>query len=58
MNDPRAKIVARCCICGYQLCQSEVWLPDNTKDKRVFCFSHAPDDAIRLKDTIQAETAQ
>ncbi len=46
----------KCSKCGYQMIEDEVWLPDNTKDKQVYCYSHAPDDAIRLKDTIKAET--
>ena len=50
MIDERSKVVARCSKCGYQMCADEVWVLDNMDDKRVFCFSHAPDDAIRLKD--------
>ena len=43
----------RCCKCGYQMISGEVWISDNTKDNRVFCYRHAPNEAIRLKDTLK-----
>ena len=51
--DKRAQIVGRCIVCGYQMIHDEVWLSDNKKDNRTYCYCHAPDDAIRLKDTIR-----
>ena len=57
MINTKAKIVARCCKCGYQMCENEVWISDNMDDKSVYCFSCAPDDAIRQQDTSKAETA-
>lgn len=45
-----------CTKCLRNLTPDEVWLSDDTRDGRRFCFNCAPDDAIRLKDTIQAET--
>jgi len=44
----------KCVKCGYQMTEDEVWISDNTKDTRVFCYSHAPESAIRLKDTMKA----
>lgn len=52
--DKRAIIIAKCRKCGYQMCEDEVWLSNDMKDGKVYCFSHAPDDAIRLKDTVKA----
>ena len=49
------KRLYKCCECGYQMIRDEVWISDNTKDNRFFCYSHAPNDAIRRKDTIKAE---
>ena len=43
----------RCSKCGVSLLRDEVWIPDDMKDKREFCGSHAPGDAIRLQDTIR-----
>jgi len=42
----------RCTKCLRNLTPDEVWLSDNTQDGRRFCFDCAPNDAIRLKDTI------
>ena len=43
----------RCSKCRCSLLRSEVWIADDTSDKRVYCTVHTPDSAIRLKDTIQ-----
>jgi len=43
--------IYKCSKCGYQMIKDEVWVSDNMDDKRLYCYSHAPDDAIRLKDT-------
>ena len=51
--DSRARIVAKCCKCGYQMCESEVWVSNCMKDNKVFCFSHAPESAIRQKDLMK-----
>jgi len=42
----------KCVKCGYQMTDEEVWVSTNIKDARVFCYSHAPKSAIRLKDTM------
>lgn len=52
------KELYKCCKCGYQMTKDEVWVSENMKDKKLYCYRHAPDSAIRLKDTLQAETAQ
>ncbi len=44
----------RCSQCGNELERDQVWIPDDMDDKRVYCYHHAPDDAIRLKDTMGA----
>ena len=46
----------RCHKCGCEMFNDEVWVSDNTKDEWVYCFTHAPDSAIRFKDTIKAQT--
>ena len=51
--DKRAKIVGRCVVCGYQMTKDELWLSDDLSERRVYCYSHAPNNAIRLKDTIR-----
>ncbi len=51
-NKPHEGQISRCVICGYQMVEDEVWISDNTKDNRIYCFSHAPDDSIRHKDII------
>ena len=43
----------KCSKCGVSLLREEVWIPDNMKDKREFCGIHAPETAIRLKDTMR-----
>jgi len=40
----------RCSECLKNLARDEVWLPDDTRDGRLFCYHCAPDDAIRMKD--------
>jgi len=47
--------IIRCSECGYQMIDDEVWVADDMGDNRVYCFTHAPDDAIRLKDIAKAE---
>ena len=47
----KMETIYKCSKCGYQMIKDEVWVSDNMDDKRLYCYSHAPDDAIRLKDT-------
>ncbi len=56
-TDKRARIVARCNKCGYQMCANEVWLSDDKKDEKLYCFSCAPDSAIRQIDLMTRGTA-
>ncbi len=46
-------MIYKCSRCGCQMIKEEVWISDDMKDEKLFCYSHAPDDAIRLKDTIK-----
>lgn len=39
-----------CTICLKDLTRDDVWLLDDTRDGRLFCYDCAPDDAIREKD--------
>ena len=39
-----------CSKCVRDLTPDNTWVPDDTQDGRLFCYGHAPDDAIRAKD--------
>ncbi len=41
-----------CTICLKHITRGEVWLSDDMRDGRLFCYDCAPDEAIRAKDTI------
>ena len=45
----------KCCKCGYQMIKDEVWVSEDLKNASAYCYCHAPDSAIRLRDTTQAE---
>ena len=54
-SETKEKIIANCCKCGCEMTEQEVWVPDNMKDNRLYCFSCAPDDALRQIDCIIKE---
>ncbi len=56
-NDMKATVVAKCCKCGYQMTENEVWLADDMKDNHLYCFSCAPDEGIRRIDCLKRDTA-
>ena len=39
-----------CSVCVRDLVPDNVWLADDCRDGRLFCYECAPDDAIRAKD--------
>ena len=39
-----------CTQCLRDLTPDQVWIPDDMRDGRLFCFDCAPDDALRAKD--------
>ena len=41
-----------CSVCQKNI-EGDTWLSDDTHDGRHFCYDCAPEDAIRLKDTLQ-----
>jgi len=41
-----------CTKCHKSLTPDDIWLPDDTHDGRIYCYTCAPDDAIRYKDLI------
>ena len=41
-----------CSICLRDLKPDDVWLSDDTRDGRLFCYDCATDSAIRAKDAI------
>jgi len=57
MVDRRVHEVPRvgywCTVCLKHLNYDQIWLSDDTRDGRHFCYSCAPGDAIRAKDTMQ-----
>ena len=41
-----------CSVCLADLKRDAVWLSDDTRDGRHYCYHCAPDDAIRAEDCI------
>ena len=41
-----------CTVCLKDLTRDEIWLSDDMRDNRYYCFDCAPNDAIRAKDII------
>jgi len=52
MRNEAIKHTIWCTICLRGLTKDDIWLSDDTRDGRLFCFDCAPEDAIRDKDTI------
>lgn len=43
----------QCHKCGALLQSDDTWVPDDMTDTRRYCYNHAPEDAIRLKDIMR-----
>ena len=46
-----------CTVCLKDLAEETIWISDDIRDGRLFCYDCAPDDAIRYLDTIQPDGA-
>jgi len=43
----------QCVACCTPLTRETAWVLDNIHDKRHYCYQHAPEDAIRVKDLMR-----
>jgi len=47
-----------CTVCLKKLEHTQIWLSDDTRDGRLYCYDCAPDDAIREVDRITSVRAE